>query len=126
MSAFDWVEHAKCRGMPTSMFFPGSPQTARAATAVCNGMDGRPVCPVRQECADYAARAGEEYGVWGGQTPHASDSGPRIRELVCSWCRKPFEWEPRPGGRPRACSPECRTMLRRATWRRSNKARERR
>lgn len=64
-----WQEHGSCRTVdPTVFFHPqnerGSARRQRdlAAKSVCAG------CPVRRECADYAIRAREPYGVWGGLT----------------------------------------------------------
>ena len=62
-----WQEHASCREADPLLFFHpqnerGSSRLRRdrAAKTVCAG------CPVRLECADYAVRAREPYGVWGG------------------------------------------------------------
>lgn len=62
-----WQEHGSCREAdPTLFFHPqnerGSSRNRRDRTAkrICAG------CPVRMECADYAVRAREPYGVWGG------------------------------------------------------------
>jgi WhiB family redox-sensing transcriptional regulator len=53
----------------------------RAAKAICAG------CPVKAECADYAIRAREPYGVWGGLTEEEREAlyaripastGPRV------------------------------------------------
>ena len=64
-----WQEHASCREADPLLFFHpqnerGSSRLRRdrAAKTVCAG------CPVRLECADYAVRAREPYGVWGGLT----------------------------------------------------------
>jgi len=62
-----WQDHGACREADTALFFHpqnerGSARLKRdyAAKRVCAG------CPVRLECADYAVRAREPYGVWGG------------------------------------------------------------
>ncbi|MFC4504798.1 MULTISPECIES: WhiB family transcriptional regulator [Streptomyces] len=66
---WDWQRHALCRGMDSSVFF--SPQGERGqarrareekALAICAR------CPVHEDCARTALRAGEAYGVWGGLT----------------------------------------------------------
>ncbi|MGH3423593.1 MAG: WhiB family transcriptional regulator [Nocardioidaceae bacterium] len=64
----DWTELAACRGTNPELFHPeGSAGPALlqidAAKAVCAQ------CPVKAECLDWAVRAGEAYGVWGGTTP---------------------------------------------------------
>lgn len=62
-----WQERGACRSVDPTLFF--HPQNERGlsrtrrdrlAKAVCAS------CAVRLECADYAIRAREPYGVWGG------------------------------------------------------------
>lgn len=36
--------------------------------SVCNGEDGYPVCPLRQQCLEFALYNNEKFGVWGGMT----------------------------------------------------------
>jgi len=62
-----WQEQGACRSVdPTWFFHPqnerGLPRIRRdrRAKAVCA------TCSVRLDCADYAIRAREPYGVWGG------------------------------------------------------------
>lgn len=64
---WDWQLRAACRGADTEQFFHpenerGPRRLAReaAAKAVCAR------CPVQRECADYALRTREPYGIWGG------------------------------------------------------------
>jgi len=64
---WQWQSQGACLdGDDTVFFHPtntrGSVRRRREAAAkrVCAG------CPVRIECADYAIRAREPYGVWGG------------------------------------------------------------
>ncbi|PRY00553.1 WhiB family transcriptional regulator [Allonocardiopsis opalescens] len=64
----DWVDRAACHSVDPEVFFPVSPDgpgamDVRRAKAVC----GR--CRVSAECLDWALRAGEADGVWGGTTP---------------------------------------------------------
>jgi WhiB family redox-sensing transcriptional regulator len=63
-AAQDWRADAACRGMDPELFFPsaGDVAGAEAARQVCAG------CPVRAQCLDYALRAPETRGVWGGET----------------------------------------------------------
>ena len=62
----DWMIHAKCKGMATSLFFAndeaGRVAEDSAAKVVCTG------CPVRAQCLDYAIEAPMDFGVWGGFT----------------------------------------------------------
>jgi hypothetical protein len=58
-------ERAVCSGLPPSWFFPRKDESAQPAKDICNGTDGRPPCPARQECLAWALTH-EEAGVWGG------------------------------------------------------------
>lgn len=77
-----WVEDAACRLLPPEMFYPlifdtdtgdeiiddgqgvgDTTEFYEAARDVCRS------CPVRGECLDYALRAKERFGMWGGLTP---------------------------------------------------------
>lgn len=66
----DWRNEAACRGMDPELFFsPDLFETkqekdereavAKAACARCN---------VRSQCLEYAIKAQERYGIWGGLT----------------------------------------------------------
>ncbi|RAY13613.1 WhiB family transcriptional regulator [Actinomadura craniellae] len=64
-----WTDDAACRGVDPELFYPigyaaevFKHQEAQAK-AVCGG------CSVRAECLDWALRAGEPDGIWGGTTP---------------------------------------------------------
>lgn len=66
---WQWQDHGSCSDVDFALFFhpPNERGLARirrdrAAKAVCAR------CPVRIECADYAIRSREPYGVWGGLT----------------------------------------------------------
>lgn len=63
----DWMAAAGCKNK-TRLFFLNGDETASekrrliySAKAVCR------VCPVLEECRDYA-RANNELGIWGGET----------------------------------------------------------
>lgn len=80
---FLWVDDANCRGLHPDTFFPvgrigrrgngPAKDTEAAETAVaqqyCWG-DGDPrrVCPVREQCLQYALDSRHLHGVWGGTT----------------------------------------------------------
>jgi WhiB family redox-sensing transcriptional regulator len=76
----DWPELAACRApdidpeifFPLSEIGPGASQIA-AARAVCTR------CPVVMHCLDWALRAGEPAGIWGGTTP---DERRRLRHYA--------------------------------------------
>ncbi|MGA1074840.1 MAG: WhiB family transcriptional regulator [Ilumatobacteraceae bacterium] len=60
-----WLKDAKCGGMSTDVFFSDQPGGAGNAEAIeiCS------TCPVKTDCLEYALRADERFGVWGGKTP---------------------------------------------------------
>ena len=67
-SEFAWMDNqnVKCKGL-TDFFYPNKPSSEVAqAKAVCNGLDGNPACPMRDQCLAYAIDHHEAYGVWGG------------------------------------------------------------
>ena len=68
---WSWRLWAACRQADGELFFSpdGERGTAkrrreRAAKAICAD------CPVRDDCAAYAIRNHERYGVWGGLSEH--------------------------------------------------------
>lgn len=64
LRAVDFHERAgaptPCRAVPDP-FTSDDAADRRAATELCGG------CPLRDLCRDYAAEAGESWGVWGGR-----------------------------------------------------------
>lgn len=62
-----WQERANCRGIDTNLFYPEqhsfNAQSHNAAVKAVCGM-----CEVREECLDYALRAHEQHGLWGGMS----------------------------------------------------------
>ena len=62
-----WQERGSCRDVDPLIFF--HPQNERGSARVKRDRTAKQVCAgctVRLECADYAVRAREPYGVWGG------------------------------------------------------------
>jgi WhiB family transcriptional regulator, redox-sensing transcriptional regulator len=62
-----WQDHGSCREVDPLLFF--HPQNERGSSRIRRDRAAKLVCaacPVRMECADYAVRAREPYGVWGG------------------------------------------------------------
>ncbi len=57
-----WREDAACRGLDTDIFFPDTQEDAEEAKAICA------ICPVREECLEYALATRQDDGVWGGMT----------------------------------------------------------
>lgn len=65
----DWQRRAACRGVGSDVFFhpdgerhPSRGRRVERAVQVCA------TCPVVTECRDWAHRAREPYGVWGGES----------------------------------------------------------
>jgi WhiB family redox-sensing transcriptional regulator len=62
-----WRLRAACREVDSAVFF--SPETERAPERDVREARAKSICarcPVIRECAVYALRHGERYGVWGG------------------------------------------------------------
>jgi WhiB family redox-sensing transcriptional regulator len=60
-----WYERAKCLGADPDLFFPArasSPTEAQLQSA----KDICALCPVREECLQYALSNDEQFGIWGG------------------------------------------------------------
>ena len=65
-----WRERAACRepGVDPELFFPVS-ELGPAALQITAALVVCARCPVAAQCLDWALRAGEPAGVWGGTTP---------------------------------------------------------
>lgn len=65
-----WQVTGLCRGNHSYLFFPPSTverkeereRREQKAKAICQ------VCPVKQECLEFALEIREPYGIWGGLT----------------------------------------------------------
>ena len=57
-----WVDLAACRNFDPMLFFPPPAGDERTPLAICEN------CCVVEACLDYALRANERWGVWGGTT----------------------------------------------------------
>ena len=69
----DWMAEAACRGMDTNLFIPRRGQDVPGIVKrTCES------CPVRRQCADYAADDPRIVGYWGGR------SG-RERRIARTW-----------------------------------------
>lgn len=55
-----WTEQALCRKADPEVFFPPKGDAGKQAKQICAQ------CPVRTECLDYAIKADEKHGIWGG------------------------------------------------------------
>lgn len=70
-----WKKDARCRHMNPDIFFgpeKGGPFDVRPALDVCA------LCPVREECLEYALER-RDPGVWGGTTKRQRDRIRRYR-----------------------------------------------
>lgn len=65
MQTFDWMQDAACRGRKDVDFFPEIGYNGKAPQAVrlCH------ICPVREDCLDFAIVNDIDYGIWGGTNP---------------------------------------------------------
>ena len=58
----NWADHAACRGLDPTIFYPMSDEDAEGAKAICAA------CPVQAPCLEFAIELRERNGVWGGAT----------------------------------------------------------
>lgn len=79
----DWMVDAVCASAYPDAWFPRKGTSTREAKRICKGGQGRPACPVRNECLDYALRHDERFGIWGGLSDRERD------RLVGSRKKKP-------------------------------------
>jgi WhiB family redox-sensing transcriptional regulator len=57
----DWAAQGLCREVDGDLWFPEQGNgSARQAKEICAQ------CPVKTECADWALKAREPHGIWGG------------------------------------------------------------
>ena len=57
-----WMVFGACREEDSDIFFPTTKDQTRRALAICA------ICPVQEDCLDYALEARERFGIWGGTT----------------------------------------------------------
>ena len=69
----EFMRHGNCVGMDVNLFFPYKGESIREALQACNGIPatkdnpGKPVCPVKDQCLEYAMSLPQLcVGVWGG------------------------------------------------------------
>lgn len=56
-------------------------EDADPVLAICNGENGWPVCPLRQQCLEFALYNNEKFGVWGGM----SEGDRKIMRKIWRW-----------------------------------------
>lgn len=101
----EWMDHAACKGMDQSIFFPDDMEYTSKARLVCMG------CSVIDDCLEYALRLSasiarqDDYGIIANTTPaeRATMLAKRRKtDRVCDECREPCS------SRSRFCSNACR------------------
>jgi WhiB family transcriptional regulator, redox-sensing transcriptional regulator len=55
-----WMLEAKCLDADPEAFFPEKGGSTREAKRICA------ICPVREECLEFALTHDERFGIWGG------------------------------------------------------------
>lgn len=63
----EWQLKGACRDEDPELFFPVG-KMGPALEQIEEAKDICRVCPVREECLDWATRTGQKFGVWGGTT----------------------------------------------------------
>ena len=103
----EWRLQAACRGLDPELFFPHRAEVAelRSALEVCS------VCPVQDECLQWALDNSEREGVWGGLPASSrrrvrSETLAKDRVVVCTVCGSEFLGHVR----SKICSDHCRSM----------------
>ena len=81
----DWRHRARCRDVDPELFFPvGTTGPAEAqvqsAKAICA------LCPVREECLQWALDTAQDAGVWGGLS---EEGGARCAAGSAAGCASP-------------------------------------
>ena len=57
----DWQEHSLCKtAQNLQLFFPERGGSSKPARTVCG------LCPVKEQCLEYALNNKEAHGIWGG------------------------------------------------------------
>jgi WhiB family redox-sensing transcriptional regulator len=74
----DWRDEAECRSLDTAIFFP-DPESAGFVEGVADAKSICAVCPVANQCLEFAIRTRQDDGVWGGATPEERRSIRRRR-----------------------------------------------
>lgn len=64
---FNWMKEAKCKDIPTSVFFPENLTSVGYREAAARGRQICSDCPVKEPCLDYALQH-ESLGFWAGTT----------------------------------------------------------
>ena len=55
-----FMESGACKDMDPGIFYPEKGESTKNAKQICH------VCPVKNQCLEYALANNERYGIWGG------------------------------------------------------------
>ena len=83
-----WSKLAICTGEDPNTFFPSNGDSGTRAREICA------CCPVRRNCAEYAAEA-DEFGIWGGLDQEQRRA--RVLELATNCANKSPVFSPEKG-----------------------------
>lgn len=73
-----WQADALCPQVGFDLFFVEIGGSTREAKRVCA------MCPVRDQCLEYALANDERHGIWGGLAAHERQAILRRREVIAS------------------------------------------
>lgn len=62
----DWRTRAACSGYPNKLFFPATEGADEASIEKAKGICA--VCPVIDDCLQYALETNQRAGIWGGRS----------------------------------------------------------
>ncbi len=57
-----WMLEARCLDADPEAFFPEKGGSTREAKRICG------ICPVQEECLEYALERDQRFGIWGGMS----------------------------------------------------------
>ncbi len=78
-----WKEKALCKRLTQYFFFDDQRVlTTKAKTKIEAIRELCEVCPVKQECYQYAVNNDEKFGIWGGVSFDATDRRKRRRKKL--------------------------------------------
>jgi WhiB family redox-sensing transcriptional regulator len=99
MNARSWRDLAACREIESAdydPFFADSADLQAEAIAICV------TCLVRDDCLTFAVRAGQQYGIWGGQPERI------VRRLIAADRAGRPQARRVPAGHPQASKTHCK------------------
>lgn len=77
-----WATSALCKGKPQQWWYPENFNSMACRRDVAQAKLYCNICPVKQQCLEYALVHHEEHGVWGGMTPSERGNSRSIRNRV--------------------------------------------